>query len=379
MTVTKWATVAFLGVAVGVLAGCHSEPPESAAAVPVVKVASIERGQRALPDLFGTVVASVQTSVGFEVAGRIATREVARGASVKAGQVLATLDPAALTASLDSARATRAQAAAQADFARQNVLRVRALFEKKLASPQELDQAVSQDKSADAGLAAAVAAQDRAALSLGYATLKAPFDGVVTAVSSDVGAVVSPGQPVLTVAKAGARSILVAVPEARMSHLPQTAEVLLPPGFSALTQPVQANGFEAEGAADAASRTVAVRYHLPADASLALGQSVRLRFADQAAPKTVPIGAITGEHDQAMLWVVQQNTVRPYPVTVLALSDERAIIKTNLPLGTVVVALGGDRLHPGQTITIQPPLGIDVPPPVVQPAVQPVVTEPSSS
>ncbi|WP_407276452.1 efflux RND transporter periplasmic adaptor subunit [Halothiobacillus sp. DCM-1] len=346
---------------VGGLSGCPQSQPDAVAEAPMVKVAAIEPGERAQPDLFGTVVAAVETPVGFEIGGRIATRPVSRGATVVAGQVLATLDPAPLKASADSARAAQVQAAAQADFARQNVARVRALFEKKLASPQELDQAVSQAKAADAALAAAAANAERAQLNLAYATLKAPFDGVVTALSADQGAVVAAGQPVLTLAKAGTRSVLVAVPEARMSQLPERAAVALPPGFPPLPAPLTVNGFEAEGAAEAASRTVAVRFHLPADAPVALGQSVRLHFSDTPVLKTVPIGAIGGENHQALLWVVQQGTVRPYPVTVLALTDERAIIETNLPLGTPVVALGTNRLHPGEKVRIQPPMGIDVP------------------
>ena len=360
---TRSTGVALLGLWLTglLLSGCKPSQEVQHAPTPVIKVDKIAPAPLAVPDLLGTVVASVETPVGFEVGGRIASRVVARGAAVQAGQVLATLDPAPLQASLASARASRMQAVAEADFARQNAARVRVLAEKKLASPQELDQAVSQAKAADAALAAATAAVDRAALNLQFATLRAPFAGVVTALSLDEGAVVSPGQPVLTLAKQGARSVLVAVPEARMANLPETAQVLLPPGFAPLPAPLTVSGFEAEGAADAASRTVAVRFALPAQAPLALGQSVRLHFAEQTATKTVPIGAITGEDHQALLWVVEHQTVRPYPVTVLALTVDRAVIETDLPLGTEVVALGANRLHPGQTVTIQPPLGIDAP------------------
>ncbi len=349
------------------LAGCQHSATEAANEAPVVKVAAIEPGARAVPDVFGTVVASVEAPLGFEVGGRIVSRSVARGATVVAGQVLATLDTAPFLTSVASAKAARVQAVAQADFARQNVARVRALFDKKLASPQELDQAVSQAKAADAAQAVAEAGLDRAALNLNYATLKAPFAGVVTALPADEGAVVAAGQPVVMMAKAGARSVLVAVPEARMAQLPQDAQVLPQQGSPAFSAPIAVQGFEAEGAADAASRTVAVRFHLPADASLALGQSVRLRFADASAPKTVPIAAISGEAEQPVVWVVEHNTVRPYPVTVDALTDEQALIHTNLPMGTRVVALGTNRLHPGETVRVQAPLGIDAPNVAVRP------------
>lgn len=357
------ASVRWVGVLMGALwlVGCQHSATDAANEAPVVKVAAIEPGVRAVPDLFGTVVPSVEAPLGFEVGGRIVSRAVARGATVVAGQVLASLDSAPFITSVASAKAARAQALAQADFARQNVARVRALFEKKLASPQELDQAVSQAKVADAAQAVAEAGLDRAVLNLNYATLKAPFAAVVTALPADEGAVVAAGQPVVMLAKAGTRSVLVAVPEARMAQLPQAAQVLPPQGSPAFAAPIAVQGFEAEGAADATSRTVAVRFHLPADAPLALGQSVRLRFADDAVPKTVPIAAISGDRQQPVVWVVEKNIVRPYPVRVEGLTDERALIQTNLPVGTPVVALGTNRLHPGQTVRVQAPLGDDAP------------------
>ncbi len=338
-----------------VLAGCKSERAPVETPPPVVRVALIQAGALAQPNLTGTVVSATQSVVGFQVGGRIAARLVERGASVQAGEVLAKLDPADLQAKVAASSAQARQAEAQARFAQQNFERIQSMVAQKLTSPQDFDQAKSNVNAASAAQTAARAQLDQARLALGYAELKAPFAGVVVSVDADRGAVVGAGQPVVTLAGARDRQALVAVPEQRLAGLPHLAKAQI----FGQTHSLDATFATVEGAVDAASRTWTVRFDLPQNPVTAsgLGQTVTLSFADQTVSKTVPIGAILGQGDRSGLFVVRDGKAVFTPIHVLSLGHEQAVISTDLPTGTMVVALGVNRLHDGERVRIQPGLG----------------------
>ncbi len=355
---TPYGMAAFLIALSVVLAGCQKDQPKVDVPPPVVRVATIQPGTLDQPDLTGLVVAKTQSVVGFQVGGRIAERLVERGARVKAGEVLAKLDPADLRAKLAAAQAQAQQADAQARFAQQNFDRIQSLLTRKLASPQDYDQAKSGLQTARAAQTASRAQLDQAKLALDYADLTAPFPGVVASVDADQGTVVSAGQPVVTLAAGQARQALVAVPEQRLTSLPHSAQAHL---FGQST-PIDATFASVDGAVDPASRTWSVRFDLAENPSVVagLGQSVTLSFAGQSVSKIVPITAILGQGSQAAVFVVQRDgKVQMQPITVNRLEHEFAVISTDLPTGTPIVALGVNRLHDGEKVRMQPGLGTD--------------------
>ena len=134
---------------------------------------------------------------------------------------------AAARAQAGAARANIAAAEANADKARRDVERLRPLAERNIVSKQQFDAVVAASRAADAQvqaaretanaassqataagsgvrvtrskIEAARAARDAAALQLSYAVVTAPMDGVVAKKSVEVGQLVQPGQPVMTV------------------------------------------------------------------------------------------------------------------------------------------------------------------------------------
>lgn len=337
------------------LLGCQDSATSVAAETPplIVRTALIQPGMLAQPELTGTVVAQHQSALGFQVGGRIAARLVERGESVSAGMALARLDSDELSARLAASEAQWQQISAQVRFAQQNYDRLKSLLARKLTSQQDFDQASSVLKGAQAGEHAARAQLDQARLALGYATLKAPFDGVIVAIQADQGDVVASGQPVLTLASRGPRQVLVDVPVQRLVDLPKQAEAR-PFGQDAS---IAATYFSTEGAADPRTRTWAVRYRLADTPDVRLGQTVTLHFPAQPVRKTVPIGAVQGEGQQGVVFVVRDGKAYRTPVTVTRLEPDRAVIDTPLPVGTPVVAVGINRLHDGETVRVQPGLG----------------------
>jgi HlyD family secretion protein len=191
-----------------------------------VTVTSVQEG-KLNPAIFGigTVEARRSWMVGPTVAGRVLSVRVDVGDVVKAGQLLAEMDPVDLDqrlAALDAAlaRASSTQAAAQAqvadatarrELAALNAKRNQDLAAQYFISPGALESRLQEKASADAALQAAQAnlsgtAQDitrqkaeRAALQQqrGNVRLLAPADGVVTSRDAEAGSTVVAGQPVL--------------------------------------------------------------------------------------------------------------------------------------------------------------------------------------
>ncbi len=225
LTVPRWFWLAVVGIVL--LAAFGLVALKSGPLAPIkVTVARVTRGDVA-PALFGigTVEARRAYLIGPTVAGRVAQVRVDVGDTVKAGQLLAEMDPVDLDARVDSsvaalARARSAVATAQAQvrdahsrqaMAASEARRYLDLARRQFVSQSLVDNKLQQQQSADAQLAAAESAlvgarQDQARLDAERDGVKqqrrnirllAPVDGVVTARDAEPGSTVVAGQPVL--------------------------------------------------------------------------------------------------------------------------------------------------------------------------------------
>jgi membrane fusion protein (multidrug efflux system) len=151
----------------------------------------------------GTLSARREVRIHAQEEGRITALPFYEGDAVKAGDILVQLDDTLLRVQLERAAATRKQAA-------EDVNRLKELRGSKLVSENEYTRAVT---------ALEVAEADERLLQtrLGYATIKAPFDGVVTARFSDQGNILERHQHVLTIAD----------PSSLVTKLP-VSELILP-------------------------------------------------------------------------------------------------------------------------------------------------------
>ena len=153
----------------------------------------------------GTMQAVTTVEVGTQVSGVIQSLSADFNSIVRAGQVLARLDPASYEAELRSAQATLAQAkadaarlSATADDARTKLVRAEQLFTQQLIAQSDLDDARITAATADADLKAAEsqivqaeAAVHEAGVNLDHTIIRSPIDGIVVARSVDVGQTVA--------------------------------------------------------------------------------------------------------------------------------------------------------------------------------------------
>ncbi|MBU1299300.1 MAG: efflux RND transporter periplasmic adaptor subunit, partial [Bacteroidetes bacterium] len=139
----------------------------------------------------GTVNAVKTVLVGSQVSGTIAQIYVDFNSIVKAGQIIAQIDPTFLAASVKESEANLERVQAQVNEAKRNLNRFRELFSKALVSQAEMDAAQTNYETSIAQLKQAEASLDRARVNLRYATIKAPIDGVVISRDIDVGQTVA--------------------------------------------------------------------------------------------------------------------------------------------------------------------------------------------
>ena len=182
------------------LAACSKQPaPEVAETVRPAYVTDVRAGDSDALLWTGEVRAARRAELAFPVAGRVASVSVEVGDRVRAGQVLAKLDPQPLKAQLVAAQGELARTEAQVSEARQRTERVRRAQAAGAASGGEASGAQTELAAAEAALRAASAQRDAAAWSLENATLRAPVAGVVATRQLEPGQAAGPGAPVLMI------------------------------------------------------------------------------------------------------------------------------------------------------------------------------------
>ena len=340
------------------LAACSEAPPPPAAPK-LVRTLKVGAGDTALDgaqrSYSGEVRARIETTLGFRIAGKIVERRVDAGAAVKAGQVLARLDPTDAGLQATQAEAQRALAAA-------DVARYRDLKAKNYISASALDARETTFKAAEAQ---AALAKNQAA----YTTLVADRAGVIGQVLAEPGQVVSAGQAVFRLAPDGEREISIALPEGEVSafKLGQVAEVSFWATQGAATKPLAGRLREISPVADPVTRTYAARVSLKdADPLLPLGMSATVRFPSGAPGATrlmVPLTAIFQKGNQPAVWKVMQsgtpgggadNTVTLQAVSVAAFTDGGAVVVGGLVGGEQIVAAGVNLLTAGEKVRVAP-------------------------
>jgi HlyD family secretion protein len=139
----------------------------------------------------GTLNPVVNVQVGSQVSGNIAKLFVDFNSQVKAGQVVAQIDPALFQATVTQAEGDLANAQAALELARVNAKRMQDLFARKTSSQADLDQAMANLHQAEASVKIKQGALDKAKADLEHCTITSPIDGVVISRNVDVGQTVA--------------------------------------------------------------------------------------------------------------------------------------------------------------------------------------------
>lgn len=139
----------------------------------------------------GTLNPVVNVQVGSQVSGNIQKLFVDFNSKVKAGDVVAQIDPALFKATVTQAEGDLASAQAGLELAKVNATRTQALVAKQNSSQQDLDQAMANLHQAEANVKIKQGALDKAKADLDHCTITSPVDGEVISRSVDVGQTVA--------------------------------------------------------------------------------------------------------------------------------------------------------------------------------------------
>jgi RND family efflux transporter MFP subunit len=148
--------------------------------------------------LDGVIEPVDQGTVAAQTSGRIVGVHAEVNDFVKAGSVLLEISATQQTAVFDAANAQLSQAIAQNREAQAQLKRYQRLSAQGVVTQQQLDSADARARSSAALVKSARAAVTTAKDALGYTSIRAPYDGIVTARHVELGETVSPGTPLLS-------------------------------------------------------------------------------------------------------------------------------------------------------------------------------------
>ena len=309
-----------LALATG-LSGCSREPAEAepVRAVRTLQLSPESAGRRF--EFAAEVRARTESRLGFRVGGKIARRDVDLGDPVKAGQVLAQLDPRDLVLGREGARAALNSAQASYNLAAADYKRYQELLAQGFISAAELERRDTALKSAQAAFDQARAEAAMQGNQAAYASLVADAPGVVTGIEAEPGQVVAAGTPVVRIAQDGPRDVVFAVPEDRLSLVRPLVgkENALQARLWGSDETLPATVREIAAAADPATRTFQVKAGIGgADAKLGQTATVLIDTRQAAGVIRLPLTAMLESNGRTAVWVLDPAamTVRVQPVQV---------------------------------------------------------------
>ena len=304
----------------------------------------------------GEVRARVESRLGFRVPGKLVRRQAELGRRVKAGEVLAQLDPQDLRLAADAARAQVAAAQTNRELAAADFKRYAALKDQNFISGAELERRETNLKSAQAQYDQAQVQLSAQRNQAGYATLVADVAGVITGIEAEPGQVVAAGSPVVRLAQDGARDVVFSVPEDKIAMVRAGSPVSI--RVWAGNKPLAGKVREVSASADPVTRTFQVKVSVEGPDAPALGSTVSVQPQSLghagAAVIKLPTSALRQEGQATAVWVLDPKTMslRSQPVQVATADGNEAVIASGLQPGMLVVSAGVHVLAPGQKVAL---------------------------
>lgn len=345
----SWRLLLALGGAL-VLAGCQAETAPVAQPERPVQVQRVKfESNGASREFVGVVRARYETDLAFRVGGKIVARLVNAGDRVRAGDVIARLDPQDLRLQVETAEAELAAATSSRSQAAADLERYTTLKERGYAAVAQFDLKKAANDEAEGRLVRARRGLDLARNQLAYAELKADADGVITATLGEPGQVVSIGQPVARLAHRGEKEAVVALPETWLGEARQAkATVRL---WSGGDRSFAATLRELSPQADPATRTYAARFTIvDADDTVAFGMTATVtlvRAAEESMAK-LPLSSVVNHGSGPAVYVVSDaGALVLRKVTVEAFTGDAALVSSGISDGDRIVTLGVQKLETG--------------------------------
>lgn len=361
MTLNRYMVSALAFVSGAGLSGCNSQPTITATKEkPSVQVVQLANSQKIKQQKFTGRLASAETaSIAFRVPGLIHEILVQPGDSVKAGQIIARLDPHDYQVTIRELDARLAEAQAAFTLAGIELKRVEKAVNDDAISSVSLDRAQSGFARAKAMVDVVTQNQQRAKDSLAYTELKAPFDGMIARNNLETFEQVTPGLPIFTLHKPDQIEVMIDVPENRIDQFSKSAQATV--SWFQAEHPLLATLTEIETLPDPIKQTYTVTYKVDtrwvAPAKILPGKSVTVTTQLETANNAfcVPYSAVQGNLNSHYVFRVSQQknnhkTAEEVPVTIDEFQEDTVCVKGDLTADELVIVAGGSYLQSGDSI-----------------------------
>lgn len=338
------------------LAGCGRNSDDSSQTPRPVRAVAIEQGKFGeIVELTGSIQPENEVALSFRIGGRMIERFVGTGDVVKAGQLLARLDPQNEQNALRSSRARLTAAQGRLREARNIFAREQALLSRRYTTKTRFDQAQTAVETAQSEIEDATAqlkiAQDR----VSYTELRTDTAGTIVARAAETGEVVQASQLIFRLARQGGWDAVFDVPARLLNMARRETPVAL-----SLTDDSGATATgrvrQIDPAADPNTRTFRVRVTiLSPPPAMRLGASIsgRIRL-DSSSGIAIPPSALTEADGRPAVWIVDPSamTVSLRNIRVSRFTGDAVFVAEGLEPADVIVTAGVQALHPGQKVRL---------------------------
>ena len=311
----------------------------------------------------GTVTAYNTVTVRSRVSGELVDVAFQEGQRVKAGDLLAQVDPRAFQVALDQARGTQMQNLAQLENARRDLQRYQALFKQDSIAKQQVDTQAALVRQYEGTVKSDQANVDNAKLQLDYARITAPISGRLGLRQVDRGNLVSGSDTngLVVITQTQPISVVFTLPE---TQLPEVRAELaagrtLPVDAydRADTRRIATGVLETlDNQIDVTTGTLKLKAKFEnADDALFPNQfvNVRLHVLTRKDVTAIPTAAVQQGSAGAFVFLVQQDdTIVVRPVKLGAINNGMVAVNEGLQPGDRVVTEGTDRLRAGAKVEI---------------------------
>ena len=331
-----------------------AELPQKEVIRPVKTVTLRSNGKGGLWQYYGTLQGGKRVDLSFRVSGPLRSITVDKGASVKKGQLLATLDPRDYQTQLKQAQAQQNQAQAQYENARADFKRYENLYKQKVVPKSTYDTYKTQMDVALSSLNVAKASTTAVRDSLRDTELRAPFDGVIVDRMVENFQDITAKQTIFTLQDISMLEIVFNVPEndviwaTKAASANPDSDVSIHAKFDAIADkffPLTIKEFVLQ--ADRNTNTFPVTAVMPQQEDVMLlpgmNATVEVKFSDFDGGEkvfTVPQTAVVTNGEQTYVWCCDNNVVK------------RVSIKQNTPHNNGMVDISSEQLKDGDKIVV---------------------------
>lgn len=358
------------GLGASVLWGGAGPRATATAAAPIaVRVSqAVRKNVPIFLEGLGSVQASKSVTVRTRVDGALTEVTFREGQDVRAGDVLARIDPRTFRAALDEALARKRQDEATLANARLDLVRYRSLAASKSGSVQRSDTAAATVAQLEAQVAQDLAAVSKAAVELSYTTITAPIAGRTGLLQVDAGNIIHPTDPngIVLIGALQPIAVLFTLPRQSLLLIQRAMEagptkVAVLQSGSATPDPETGWITVLDNQVDQSSGTIKLKAVFANEqGNLWPGAFVVARVlvqTQQCAVTVSPLAIQRGPQGPYVFAVRDARTVERRAVRIAHQDKDVVIVAEGVQPGDLLVTVGASRLEDGSAVTIVDPPG----------------------